>query len=419
MNIQTVDITNIKPYKNNPRKNANAVDAVANSIKEFGFRQPIVLDGNNEIVAGHTRYFAAKKLGLIKIPCVIAADLTEQQIKMYRLADNKTHELSEWDFDLLGIEINDITDFNVSEFGFDFDSDIISGEIQEDDFNIDENIPNEPVSKIGDIYQLGKHRLMCGDSTNKNHVDMLMNNLLADLIVTDPPYNINYRGAGDNKRAGILNDKMSEDEFLSFLSSVFKNHYHCMRDGAAGYCFYKETGSGVFLNALKNSGLKFNQQCVWIKNQAVLGGSLYQGMHEPFILFFKGKLINKIWNGKRKQKSVFEDIDLMSREELIKYIKHIQSDDFDLIDDIVRENKSLNSILHPTMKPIMLLAKFIQNSSNKDNIVLDLFGGSGSTLIACEQLNRVCYMMELDPQYCDVIIKRWEQFTGNKATKIV
>jgi len=389
MNIQAVDISNIKPYKNNPRKNANAVDAVANSIKEFGFRQPIVLDGNNEIVAGHTRYFAAKKLGLIKVPCVIAADLTEQQIKMYRLADNKTHELSEWDFDLLGIEINDITDFNVSEFGFDFESDIISGEIQEDDFNIDENIPNEPVSKIGDIYQLGKHRLMCGDSTNKNHVDMLMNNDRFDTMFTDPPYKMQMGGQGCFKES-TKNLKSRINDIINFnpYTISFFSELNC---GSFYICTSKD-GIRDYLDIFK----KFNFNVLtWCKTNPTpfVSGTFLPDIE--YILYFSSK--DKIWNNGLKPIDIYKKYYISSKE----YSRKEHGD------------------LHPTMKPLELIGNKLKISSNENGKVLDLFGGSGSTLIACERLNRVCYMMELDPQYCDVIIKRWEQFTGNKATKIV
>jgi DNA modification methylase len=259
---------------------------------------------------------------------------------------------------------------------------------------------------------------MCGDATDGNHAAALMSGVQADLVITDPPYNMNYVGAGGTRRKGIKNDKMPEHEFAALINSAFKNYALNMRDGAAGYSFYKETGGGVFLGALKSAELKFNQQCVWIKNQAVLGGSLYQGMHEPFLLFFKGDLKNKTWHGKRVQKSVIEDIDLMDKEQLIRHIKRVQSSDFGIIGDIVRADKPLKSDLHPTMKPIKLLAKLIENSSDKNNSVLDFFGGSGSTLIACEQTDRVCYMMELDPKYADVIIKRWEIFTDKKAVKL-
>lgn len=236
-------------------------------------------------------------------------------------------------------------------------------------------------------------------------------------MVTDPPYNMAYEGAGntkDRKSKRILNDKMPEDEFAKFLKSVYTSYITTMKDGASIYVFYKELGSGIFIQAMRDAGLNFKQELIWVKNHLVLGGSKYQSMYEPCLMGCKGKTI-KIWNGKRKQRSVIEHIDLMDEDELRKALLDILHEQET---DIIRENKPLKNDLHPTMKPIRLLAKLIQNSSNKGDIVMDLFGGSGSVLIACEQLGRRCYMSELDPKFCDVILQRWEKFTGRKAVKL-
>ena len=235
-----------------------------------------------------------------------------------------------------------------------------------------------------------------------------------DLVVTDPPYNMNYKGAGNAKKESrnrkIINDHMSDGKFDKFLDGVYECMNEVMKEGASLYVFYKELGKGAFINALSRSKLNFKQELIWVKNQLVLGGSNYQNIYEPFLYGCKEKV--GTWNGGRKQRNVIESIDLMNEEELRESIR-------DLLDcedtDIIRERKQLKNDLHPTMKPIKLLAKLIVNSSIKNEKVLDVFGGSGSTLIACEQLDRICYMMELDPHYCDVIINRWETLTGKKA----
>ena len=240
------------------------------------------------------------------------------------------------------------------------------------------------------------------------------------MVLTDPPYNMGYMGAGSKdkknyKHGKILNDKMSDDDFEQFLTGIYSNMFFAMKDGASFYVFYKELGKGVFITALEQGGLTFKQELVWVKNQLVLGGSKYQSMYEPCLFGCKGKKIEN-WYADRRERSVIESIDLMNEFELRNTIIELLET---LETDVVREKKTLKNDLHPTMKPLKLLARFINNSSQKDDIVLDLFGGSGSTLIACEQLGRKCYTMELDPKYCDVIIKRWEQFTGEKAIKIV
>ena len=421
MHIQEILLEDLREYENNPRNNDGAVQAVAESIKEFGFKVPIVIDSNNVIVAGHTRLKAARLLGLEKAPCIVADDLTPEQVKAYRLADNKTGELAEWDFTALEIELaelSEVSDIDMSDFGFDISEIEEPQEIVEDEVpEVDEG--NDPTVKLGDVWQLGKHRLLCGDSTDIAAVEMLMNNDLADMVLTDPPYNMGYMGAGNKNKSNykhdkILNDKMSNDDFERFLTDVYSNLFIAMKDGASFYVFYKELGKGVFITALEKGGLTFKQELVWVKNQIVLGGSKYQNMYEPCLYGCKGERIEN-WYAGRRERSVIESIDLMNEFELRSTIIELLGT---LETDVVRENKTLKNDLHPTMKPLKLLGRFINNSSAKEDIILDLFGGSGSTLIACEQTGRRCYTMELDPKYCDVIIKRWEQFTGETAVKI-
>lgn len=416
-----MNINELIPYENNPRINDNAVEAVANSIKEFGFKVPIIIDKNNVIVAGHTRLKAAQKLGLEEVPVIIADDLTEEQVKAFRLADNKVGELAEWDFEKLELELVDIA-MNMSGFGFDmtelsqeFDK---NKEVIEDDFDVNKALEDieEPVCQIGDVWLLDNHRLMCGDSTSIDDLDVLLSGKLVDVVVTDPPYNMNYVGAGKTpkekrEKNKILNDNMSDDDFQKFLTDVYSTMYLGMKDGASCYVFYKELGNGVFITALEKGGLTFKQELIWVKNQIVLGGSKYQNIYEPCLFACKGEKVER-WYGGRVQRSVIESFDDMNELELREAIRYL----FESLDtDVIRENKTMKNDLHPTMKPVKLLSKFICNSSHQDDIVLDLFGGSGSTLIASEQLDRKCYMMELDPKYCDVIIERWESFTGQKA----
>lgn len=413
MELQYIRLSDLQMYDNNPRLNDDAVPAVAESIKEFGFKVPIVIDSNNVIIAGHTRYKASKLLGLEEVPCIVADDLTEEQVKAFRLVDNKVAEIAEWDFDKLEIELSSL-DFDMKTFGFeDFDIEN-QPDIEEDNFEVE--LPEEPKAKLGNIYQLGKHRLMCGDSTSITDIEMLLNGSSIDLVVTDPPYNMNYEGAGNTKASKrksnkIINDNMSDAAFNQFMQAIYNNIYAVLKEGASFYVFYKELGKGVFLTTLQQSGLTFKQELIWVKNQIVLGGNKYQNMYEPCLFGCKGKSI-KNWYTGRKERSVIEHIDLMNEAELRDTVKELLES---ITTDVVRENKQVKNDLHPTMKPIKLLSKFLRNSSKADDNILDLFGGSGSTLIACEQMNRNCYMMEFDPKYIDVIIERWENFTGEKA----
>lgn len=382
----------LKPYENNPRFNDNAVDSVANSIKEFGFKVPIVVDKNNVIVAGHTRWKASKRIGLTEVPCIIADDLTDEQIKAYRLADNKVGELAEWDFAKLEAELSELTmDMSV----FDFDLKSIEKEITKqldaerkvvEDVVPEVNEESEPTVKFGEVWQLGEHRLMCGDSTDKGCVDTLMNGKKADLIVTDPPYNVAYEGKTKDALT-IQNDSMDGDTFKEFLTSAFKRCFESLQDGGSFYVWYASREHVNFETALNDAGLQVRQQLIWNKNTMVLGRQDYHWKHEPCLYGWKDGASHN-WYSDRTQTTVLE---------------------FD---------KPARNGEHPTMKPIELIAYQIKNSSKREDVVLDLFGGSGSTLIACEQLDRTCHMMELDPRYCDVIIRRWESITGEKAVLV-
>lgn len=404
--ITEMPIEELHPYENNPRYNDQAVDAVAKSIKDFGFKVPIVVDKNNVIVTGHTRYKASLKLGLKTVPCIKADDLNEKQVRAFRLADNKVSELAEWNIDLLNEELELLEDFDMGDYGFE----VLEKEPEayEDDFDIDENMPDEPNAKLGDIYKLGRHYLMCGDSTTGD-VDVLIKSLPIDMVLTDPPYNVDY---SDDRK--IENDNMSKEQFLSFLISSFTNIHDSLKPGGAFYIWYASRSSIEFETALREVGLEVRQQLIWNKNSLVLGRQDYQWKHEPCLYGWKEGTHTFV--DERDLTTVIDDEDYtkMDKAHLVKLLEKIYS----LKSTVIDCERPTKSALHPTMKPIKLMGYFIKNSTKQNETVLDLFGGSGSTLIACEQLNRTCYMMEYDPKYVDVIIARWEELTGKKAELI-
>ena len=394
MEVHEWPIDKVKPYDKNPRKNDDAVEATANSIREFGWQQPIVVDNDGVIIVGHTRLKAAKKLKLKQVPVTVAENLTDEQVKAYRLADNKTGELADWDVDILDDELNDILNIDMEDFGFDVVGEN-DAEVVDDDF--DEEPPEEPTSKLGDVYQLGRHRLMCGDSTDTQSVKTLMGGQLADLLLTDPPYNVALGMGGSVDEARklhrrtdglvIMNDKMENDDFRKFLDHAYTAAKENMKAGAAFYIWHADSERYNFEGACLDVGWNVRQTLIWNKSSITLGRQDYQWKHEP-CLYGWNDGASHAWYSDRKQTTVLN---------------------FD---------KPNSSKLHPTMKPVPLFDYEIKNSSKEGDNVLDLFGGSGTTMIACEQNNRNAYLMELDPRYADVIIKRWEDFTGKKAQKV-
>lgn len=382
MDIINIALKDLKPYENNPRKNDDAVKYVAESIKEFGFKVPIVIDKNNVIVAGHTRYKAAKKLKMSEVPCIIADDLTDEQIKAFRLADNKVAEKAEWDFDLLNAELDDIIDLDMELFGFEDALQDDAEEAVEDEFEVE--LPAEPKSKLGDIYQLGNNRLMCGDSTVLEDVEKLMGGEQADMLLTDPPYNVNYEGKTKDKLK-IKNDQMGNDNFRQFLTDAFSNADMVMKPGAVFYIWHADSEGYNFRGgACFDAGWTVRQCLIWNKNSMVMGRQDYQWKHEPCLYGWK-EGAGHLWASDRKQTTV------------INFDKPTRND------------------MHPTMKPIPLFDYQIKNNTKGGDVVLDLFGGSGTTIMACEQNGRRGYSMEYDPRYVDVIVDRWEKFTGAKA----
>ena len=393
MQIINMKFSEIHPYEKNPRFNDGAVEAVANSIKEFGFQQPIVVDKDFVVVVGHTRLKAAEQLGLTEVPVVIAENLTPEQVQAYRIADNKTGEIAEWNYDLLPIELRDLQekDFDLSLLGFDTDEldRLLNGSSEENvvaegetDADAVPDVPEEPVSQRGVIYQLGKHRLMCGDSIRAEDVARLMNGGKADLVFTDPPYGVSYRGVnnpGGRLWEVIENDDLRGEKLSEFLLAAFKNLKASLREKRAFYIWYASSNHLQFEHAIIDAGLKSKQVLFWNKGM-ILGHSDYHWAAEPcFYGCHEGE--NCEWFGDRCQTTVW---------------------------DIKRDNT--REYVHPTQKPTALAIKAIFNSSKAGETVLDLFGGSGSTLIACEQTNRVNCTMEFDPKYADVIRRRWAEF---------
>ena len=397
MHTEEVLIKDIKPYKKNAKKHDKTqIDNVAESIRQFGFAQPLVIDKDNVLIIGHCRLLAAKKLKLKEVPCVRMDELTEEQVAKLRLLDNKLNE-SDWDFELLQEEVDGL-DFD----GFDLDwggySDIEDSEVVEDEAPEIET-EAEPISQYGDIWLLGDHRLMCGDSTKSEDVDKLVDGEEVSLFLTDPPYNVNYEGTAGK----IANDNMQDSAFRQFLTDAFRNANDHMKSGSAFYIWHADSEGYNFRGACIDIGWQIRQCLIWVKNSLVMGRQDYQWQHEPCLyggkdevydpehepcLYGWKKGASHEWHAGRKQTTILE------------YDKPKKND------------------VHPTMKPVNLMSYLVRNSSQKGAIVLDLFDGSGSTLMACEQLGRVCYTMEYDPRFVDVIVKRWEKFTGKKAVRL-
>lgn len=412
------------PYHNNPRENAKAVEAVAASIRNFGFKVPIVIDANDVIVAGHTRLLAAKEIGIESVPCIVADDLTDEQVRAFRLADNKTAELAGWNFDLLAEELGSIEMIDMSAFGFDVnrDDETEAGELAEDEPPEPEEPPK---TKPGEMFRLGDHVLLCGDATHPADIEKLTCGTDIDLLLTDPPYNVDVAGTdrpnSKNSGVGIMNDKMGDAAFVEFLTKAFRAAADVMKPGAPFYIWYAGLNHSKFDAAVNNiSEWKLHEQLVWVKSHFVLGrNSDYQWAHEPCLYGWKTGAAH-YFTDNRAESTVIEEpgakLTTLKKGELIALCEKLMGEDTSTT--VIRADKPPTAELHPTVKPQNVLAPLIRNSSKQGATILDPFGGSGSTLIACEQLKRRCYMLELDPHYCDVIIRRWEQFTGREATKI-
>ena len=385
--MQLVPIGKLVPYVNNARTHSKEqITKLRSSLREFGFVNPVIIDREFNVIAGHGRILAAKEENIEQVPCVFVDHLTEAQKKAYILADNRFALDAGWDEEMLRVEMEALQgmDFDITLTGFDeaeiadlFAAD--DNEAQEDDFDEDAALQAEPFVKTGDLWLLGKHRLLCADSTKPEDVKLLMDGKKANVCITDPPYACNYTGGTGMK---IMNDNLKGEEFYQFLLSAFKNAYENLADGAAIYIFHSDAEKVNFYNAVVAAGFHYSTTCIWVKQSLVLGRFDYQMRHEPVIYAFKDTVKHKFY-GDRKQTTVWE---------------------FD------RPSKSK---LHPTTKPLPLVAYPMKNSSLVNSIVLDLFGGSGSTLMAAEQMDRVAYLMELDPVYASAIVRRFVAYRGN------
>lgn len=377
LKIEYKKIEDLIPYVNNTRTHSeNQVAQIASSIKEFGWTNPILLDGENGIIAGHGRLMAAQKLNETEVPTIQLYGLSETQKKAYIIADNKLALNAGWDDELLKLELAGLKDagYDLSLIGFNADElkafePVTEGLVDEDQVP---EVPEEPKTKLGDIYKLGNHRLMCGDSTSIDAVDQLMNGQKADMVFTDPPYGVDYKGINNDSRSGLE----------ELLRGAFGNYLSVCKSGASIYCFHSDKCADIF-NLIFREFFHFSSMIIWAKNSLTLSQTDYQSQHEPCLYGWMNNGTHS-WYSDRKQTSIWR----FDKERVEG---------------------------HTTPKPVALIEKAILNSSKSDDIIIDLFGGSGSTMIACEKTSRASRIMELDPKYCDVIIKRWEDFTGQKA----
>lgn len=415
MNYENLSISELKPAERNARRHQEKdIEAIKKSIQEFGFNDPIGVWGpENTIVEGHGRLQAALELGLEEVPVVHLDHLTDEQRRAYALAHNRTAELSEWDLEIMDEELAGIFDIDMDAFGFDeFGPEESIDDIQEDDFEV--KPPEEPRTKRGDVWILGEHRLLCGDSTEPAEIAEFLGGCKADLLLTDPPYNVDYTGKTKDALK-IQNDSMDDQSFRAFLTDAMNAATPVMKPGAAFYIWHASSEGFNFHAACRAAGLHVRQTLVWVKNTMVLGRQDYHWKHEPCLYGWKDGAAH-YFTPDRRQTTVIEDqLDFakMKKDQLVELLKELYSEQTPT--SVMHEDKPLVSDMHPTMKPIKLMARCIKNSTRTGDVVLDLFGGSGSTMIAAEQLGRKCYMVELDPFYCDVIIDRWEKFTGKTA----
>lgn len=434
--LREVEIAALKPYERNAKQHGKEqVDRIARSIRELGFLSPCLIDQEMNVIAGHGRILAAKELGWETVPCVFIEGLTEEERKAYILADNRLTEMGEWDMDLVQQELAALADadFDISLTGFDTDLrfDDSMAQITDDGWTAeDEQAAEEPRSRIGDIYQLGNHRLMCGDSTDPEMVAALMNGAIADLLVTDPPYGVSYEDKLDylnraadkehvNRKKGkqkITGDN-NEKDLQKLLEAAFANADKNMRQGAVFYIWLPDRKYPEFQKAVGGQNWEIKQTLIWVKNSFIPGLQDYQWNHEPCIYGWKTGAAHYFLDS-RKQRTVIEnplpDLDSMKKDEMKALLQKI-FDEEQTQRTTIHEQKPLKSDLHPTMKPVKLIARLIRNSSQPGEAVLDLFGGSGTTMMACQQMDRRCFMMEFDPHYADVIVDRWEKMTGEKA----
>ncbi len=386
--MNLVDVDKLIPYVNNARTHSKEqINKLRASIREFGFINPVIIDRDYNVIAGHGRILASQEEGIDKVPCVFVDYLTDAQKKAYIIADNRMALDADWDEELLKIEIESLKDedFDLSFTGFD-ESELLDlfgddskGKVEDDNFDLSSALEKASFVEKGDVWTIGKHKLMCGDATSKEDVQTLMGDTKGNLILTDPPYGVSFKSSSG---LTIENDSMKNDEFYNFLLSAFKNMADHLEKGGSAYVFHADTEGLNFRKAFVDSGFHLAGCCIWVKNSLVLGRSDYQWQHEPVLYGFMQNGKHR-WYSDRKQTTIWN---------------------FD------KPKKNSN---HPTSKPLDLLSYPISNSTQENAVVIDTFGGSGSTLMACEKMNRICYTMELDEKYASVILRRYVEDTGD------
>ena len=407
MKVEQRRIGDINPYGKNAKKHpTEQIEKIAKSIASFGFNQPIVVDKHDVILVGHGRYLAAQYLDLSHVP-VVTLDLDEDKAKAYRLADNKLNE-SDWDMQLVIQELKELDIPMLDLTGFDRKL-VLDLEAKDD------VVPETPIkarSEAGEVYSLGNHKLYVGDATKKDSYTKLLKDTKADLVFTDPPYNVDYHGAGKNTSQGIMNDKMGSEVFYEFLKDTFTNWPEVIKKGAALYIFHSPTTQATFERALTTALFEIKYQLIWNKPSAGLGMGDYRSKHEPFF-YATSKGVKPLFYGDRTNTSI---IDFQKTDaELANWAKKQRdAQKAGKMTIWTMKREPTQDYVHPTQKPVELIMYALNNSSKVDDVVLDPFLGSGSTLIACEKTNRVCVGMELDPKFADVIIQRYVDYTENR-----
>lgn len=413
MKIEKLNISEITEYENNAKLHPREqIEQIKKSIQEFGNNDPIAIDENNVIIEGHGRFKALQELGFDEVEVIRLSHMDDEQKRAYILAHNKLTMNSGFDIELLNSELESIVNIDMEDFGFDYYEP--ESEVEEDDFEVEET--KEPIAKLGDIYQLGRHRLMCGDSTDPDQLAKLVDGQQIDLIVTDPPYNVAYEG-GTEEALTIMNDSMDNESFRKFLRDAFFAADTVLREGGAFYIWHADSEGYNFRGACSDIGWTVRQCLIWNKNTLVLGRQDYQWKHEPCLYGWKEGAAHYFVNDRSLTTIIedVEDLNKMTKAELIEYIEQMQAYS---PTTIINENKPTRNGLHPTMKPLKLIERLVRNSSKKGWNVLDSFNGSGSTMIVCEDLGRNYFGMELDPRYVDATIQRWEEHTGQTAVKL-
>lgn len=431
--VERWNITRLTPYARNSRTHSDEqISQLAASIKEWGWTTPVLVDEDGSIIAGHGRTLAAQRLQMTEVPVMVAKGWSEAKKRAYILADNKLALNAGWDESMLNLELSELQDlgFDISLTGFGKNelAELMAEEPTEGltDENAVPEVKEKPKSQLGDVWLLGEHRLMCGDSTQADDLAKLMDGDKADLVWTDPPYNVDMTGKNeylasvgkarkDTENFGIQNDKMSAQEFRTFMQAVYERYFENMREGAVIYVAHPEHERIIFVESMLNAGLKLSEVLIWVKQSGTLSRQDFNWKHEPILYGWKEGKGHYFCKDFTLTTVIDDDLDIdkLKKDEMVAMLKQIKEQ---MPTTVIRHDRPTKSDLHPTMKPVGLVQRMVEWSSMDGWIVLDLFGGSGTTMIACEKTHRKSRLMELDPKFSDVIVKRWQDFTGKKAT---